>query len=434
MTANGSGWTVTLTELIFVIWQHQTVRLLQTLQPEDFPMRIALIKALLLGLFAVYPGFTTALAAQQEKPYWPGDTWEVSNPEAEGLDATAIEQLDTEIRSGKHGYIDSMLIVRDGRIAFEASYEHDYSALNAGRKYPSPPPWDYFNASEYPWRQGTRLHSLQSATKSFMSALIGIAIARGDLPGTGITLGELLPHRKIDDPDMAGIRLENILTMTPGIDWNEDISYFDPANDATAVEKLDDWVGYLLEKPLAAEQGTQYNYNSTNTQLMSEALTTATGLPANKYAEKYLFGPIGIDNYHWNDAPEGFSNAGGGLFLEPRDLARFALLFEREGKWKDKQVIPGEWVQRSSKAWVADMYPDDPDYDWGYGYQWWVFNHAGPDKPGMYGGWGWGGQFPLIVPELGLIAVFTGWNIYEEEKHEYAFRLFYDRIVLSADR
>jgi CubicO group peptidase (beta-lactamase class C family) len=396
-------------------------------------MRYALIKAVLFTLFVVIPGFPNALAEQQEELSWPGDTWEVSSPEAEGLDAGAIGQLDAEIRSGKHGFIDSMLIVRSGRIVFEANYEHDYSAANAGRKYPSPPPWDYFNADEYPWRHGTRLHSLQSTTKSFMSALIGIAIARGDLPDTNITLGELLPHRNIDDPEKAAIRLENILTMTPGFEWNEDVSYFDPANDATAVEQLDDWVAYLLEKPLAVEQGTQYNYNSTNTQLMSEALTKVTGRPLDEYAEEYLFGPIGIDSYHWNDAPEGFKNVGGGLFLEPRDLARFALLYERGGEWKGKQVIPGEWVQRSRTPWVADMYPEDPDYDWGYGYQWWIFNHAEPGKPEMYGGWGWGGQFPLIVPELGLVAVFTGWNIYEEEKHEYAFRLFYDRVVLSAD-
>ena len=72
---------------------------------------------------------------------WPGDSWEVSSPEAEGVDPAAITQLDAEIRSGKHGYIDSMLIVRHGRIVFESYYEHDYATINKGREYPSPPPW-----------------------------------------------------------------------------------------------------------------------------------------------------------------------------------------------------------------------------------------------------------------------------------------------------
>ena len=143
-------------------------------------MRVVLIKAVLVTLLIVFPGSFNVLASQPKETSWPGDTWEISNPEAEGLNAEAIKQLDAEIRSGKHGFIDSMLIARNGRIAYEANYKHDYSKVNAGRKYPSPPPWDYFNTEEYPWRHGTRLHSLQSATKSFMSALMGIAIERGD--------------------------------------------------------------------------------------------------------------------------------------------------------------------------------------------------------------------------------------------------------------
>ena len=96
-------------------------------------MRYALIKAILLTLLTVFAGYSNALAAQPTGPSWPGDTWEVSRPETEGLDTGAIRQLDAEIRSGKHGAIDSMLIARNGRIVFEAYYEHDYSAVNAGR-------------------------------------------------------------------------------------------------------------------------------------------------------------------------------------------------------------------------------------------------------------------------------------------------------------
>lgn len=386
-----------------------------------------------LCMSAVCPGMAATGNAIQTEKSWPGKDWLVSSAEAEGLDAAAIRQLDAEIRQGKHGYIDSMLIIRHGRVVFEAEYEHDYAAINQGRAYPSPPPWDYFDTNAYPWHKGTKLHTMQSTTKSVMSALIGIAIARGDLPGTGMTLGEMLPHRGIEDPAKAAILLENILTMTPGFEWNEWVSYFDPANDATAVEKLDDWVAYLLAKPLIVEQGREFNYNSTATQLMAEALSTAVGRPLDEYAEEHLFGPIGIEEYFWNETPEGFTNAGGGLFLTPRDLARFSLLYEREGEWNGRQVIPREWVARSKTAWVADVSPEEPEYDMGYGYQWWIYNRAEEGKPEMYGGWGWGGQFPLVVPELGLVAVFTGWNIYEEE-HEYAFRLFYDRVVLSTDR
>ena len=374
---------------------------------------------------------TNAPTAEVQKA-WPEEEWVLSSPAAEGLDTDAIEQLDREFQEGQHGYVDSMVIVRNGRIVFEAYYDHDYAGIRSDHDTGAPAPWNYFDSDYYPYYQGSDLHSLQSTTKSVMSALVGIAIDRGDTPGLDATLGELLPHRGITDPEKAAIRLENILTMTPGFEWNEDISYFDPRNDATIVERTTDWVGYLLEKPLAVPPGELYNYNSTNTQMMSEMVSTAAAMPLNTYAEKFLFGPIGIKNYHWNNAPEGFSNAGGGLFLNSRDLARFALLFARYGEWNGKQVIPPDWVTRSITPWVRDTYPDDPEFNAGYGYQWWIYEHPAEQKPGMYGGWGWGGQFPLVVPELDLVAVFTGWNIYEEQDYTNAYRLFYDRIVLTA--
>jgi CubicO group peptidase (beta-lactamase class C family) len=265
-----------------------------------------------------------------------------------------------------------------------------------------------------------------------MSALVGIAIARGELPGVDATLGELLPHRKITDPAKAAISLENVLTMRPGFAWlEEQVSYWDPTNDATAVESTDDWVGYLLQKPLAAPQGTTYNYNSTNTQLMSEIVSTATGRTLDQYAEEVLFHPIGIRRHYWKSAPEGFRDVAGGLYLTSRDLARIALLYERRGEWNGRQVIPAAWVERSIQPLVNDTSPDDPDNRIGYGYQWWVFKDGADGGQLMYGTWGWGGQFGLIVPGLDLIAVFTGWNVYDEVPFEYAFKLFYDRIIAT---
>jgi len=364
---------------------------------------------------------------------WPGETWEVSTPEAEGLDAKAIEQLDAEIRAKQHGYIDSMIIIRNGRVVFEAYYERDYKSINASLVTGESGPWNYYDVNYHPFYMDSKLHTLQSSTKSVMSALMGIAIDRGDISGVDAKLVDLLPHRGITDPEKAAITLNNILTMRPGFEWNESISYWNPRNDAIRVEKTDDWVGYLLAKPIAAPQGTKYNYNSTNTQLMSEMVATASGMPLNEYAEKFLFEPLGIDRYFWKDAPEGYKDVAGGMYLESLDLARFALLFERNGEWNGRQLIPADWVEKSTSPWVRDVSPEDPDFDVGYGYQWWVYEDGSDGRPLMYGGWGWGGQFPLIVPELNMVAVFTGWNVYEGQDYEYAYRLFYDRVVMTAD-
>ena len=361
---------------------------------------------------------------------WPGESWQTSTPEREGLDAKAIAQLDEELRAGKHGYVDSMLIIRNGRMAFEAYYENDYRTINADLVTGESGPWNYYDVTWHPFHMGSDLHTIQSSTKSFMSALVGIAIARGDLPGVNATLGELLPQREIKDPQKAAITLENILTMTPGFEWEEDVSYWDPRNDAIQVESTDDWVAYLLDKPLIHEQGTSYKYNSTNTQLMSEIVSTATGRALNEYAEELLFGPIGIKDYFWKDAPEGFKDVAGGLYLKPRDLARFGLLYEREGEWDGRQIIPAEWVASSGQPHVADTAPDSPDFNVGYGYQFWVFNDGSDGKPVMYGSWGWGGQFALIVPDLDLVGVFTGWNVYDGQDYESTWSLFYDRVVV----
>jgi CubicO group peptidase (beta-lactamase class C family) len=394
-----------------------------------------------LGFFCAFALAACGPSSPPEPPVeettavsWPGKDWEGSTPEQEGLDAQAIAQLDEEFRAGKHGYVDSMLIIRNGRMAFEAYYENDYQTINADRVRGESGPWNYYDVTWHPFYKGSELHTIQSSTKSFMSALVGIAIARGELPGVGATLGELLPHREIADPKKAAITLENILTMTPGFEWEEDVSYWDPRNDAVLVESTDDWVGYLLAKPLVKDQGTTYKYNSTNTQLMSEMVSTATGRALDEYAEELLFGPIGIENYFWKDSPEGFKDAAGGMYLTPRDFARFALLYEREGEWDGERILPAEWVANSAQPHVRDTGPEDPDFDVGYGYQWWVYNDGSDGGPPMYGSWGWGGQFALIVPELDLIGVFTGWNIYDELDNEYAFRLFYDRVVIPAAR
>jgi CubicO group peptidase (beta-lactamase class C family) len=361
---------------------------------------------------------------------WPGDNWQTSTPEQEGLDSQAITKLDEELRAGKHGYVDSMLIIRNGRMAFEAYYENDYRTINADLVTGESGPWNYYDVNWHPFHMGSDLHTIQSSTKSFMSALVGIAIARGDLPGVSATLGDLLPHRKITDPQKAAITLNNILTMTPGFEWEEDVSYWDPRNDAIQVELTDDWVAYLLDKPLVHEQGTSYKYNSTNTQLMSEMVSTASGRALDEYAEELLFGPIGIKDYAWKDAPEGFKDVAGGLYLKPRDLARFGLLYEREGEWDGRQIIPAEWVAKSAESHVADTAPGNPNFNVGYGYQWWVFNDGSDGRPYMYGSWGWGGQFALIVPELDLIGVFTGWNVYDGQDYVSTYRLFYDRVVV----
>jgi CubicO group peptidase (beta-lactamase class C family) len=172
---------------------------------------------------------------------WPGTDWETSTPAREALDPDALAALDADLRAGRFGYVDSMLVARHGRIVAEGNYPRDYRAINAPLVTATPGQWNYYDADWHPWYRDTGLHTLQSTTKSVGSALAGIAIAQGAIRSTDAPLGELLPHRDIRDPRKAAITLDNVLTMRSGFAWNEDeLSYRDPLNDSIVVESTRD--------------------------------------------------------------------------------------------------------------------------------------------------------------------------------------------------
>ncbi|MFM7785694.1 MAG: serine hydrolase domain-containing protein, partial [Gammaproteobacteria bacterium] len=394
------------------------------------PLRIA-AGVVALAFLGVSPAHAQGPAIPAQS--WPDEDWELSTPAAEGIDAKTIAALDADLRAGRYGYVDAMVVIRHGRIIAEHSYPRDYATINAPLIEGEPGPWNYHDANWHPYFRGSQLHTLQSTTKSFASALAGIAIAQGRIRGVDATLGELLPHRQISDPAKAAITLDNVLTMRPGFEWLEtEVSYWDPRNDSIRVEKTNDWTGYLLAKPLVTAQGSTYTYNSTNSQMISEIVSTAVGKGLDAFAEETLFGPLGIREYQWKSAPEGYRDTAGGLYLSARDLARFGLLFLRGGEWNGKQLIPADWVARSLETHVRDTEPADPAANFGYDYQWWVFEHGSEGRPRMVGTWGWGGQFALLVPALDLVAVFTGWNTYDGQEDIAPVLAFYERVVLPA--
>ena len=129
--------------------------------------------------------------------------------------------------------------------------------------------------------------------------------------------------------------------MTAGIDWEEETSYFSQENDATAVESRDDWVAYLLEKEMSVEQGTLFDYNSTSSQALSEILTTATGVPTNEYAERHLFGPIGITEYFGTQRQRVISTLAGTLPHRPRSGEVRTPVFARRQVGRGTSGTPG---------------------------------------------------------------------------------------------
>jgi CubicO group peptidase (beta-lactamase class C family) len=355
--------------------------------------------------------------------------WPASTPEDEGVDGAVLAALDAELRAGQHGLVDSLLVVRHGRVVGDYRYHHDYVAKSVGYDQ-TPHQYNYYHPDWHPWFQGSPVHTLQSVTKSVTSVLIGIAIQRGEIAGVEAPALALLGDRAFADPDgrKAKITLADLLTMRAGIEWDESTRpYTDPANDCAQMEASADWIQFVLDQPMAADPGEVFVYNSGVSQLLSGILRAATGATADRYAEEHLFGPLGIADYHWKITPDGLPDTEGGLYLRPEDLARIGALFLAGGAWRGQRIVSESWVRDSIEPWVADVQPASPAADWGYGYQWWVREGVPVEGSRLFAARGYGGQFLFVVPSLDLLTVFTGWDIFEQPPATTA--LFLERIV-----
>ena len=176
------------------------------------------------------------------------EEWSIATPSELGLSAEPLLSLHEDILQGRYGWIDSLLIIREGRIAFEQYYEHDYRAIYGEEaRTPGPlvvnspgGPYNYFNAFWHPYFKDTQLHSMQSVTKSIVSAAIGIAISRGDFPDLDTPVLSFFDVDKTANVDekKQTMTLRHLLTMSEGLRWNENVPYIDPTNTFTVMGAL----------------------------------------------------------------------------------------------------------------------------------------------------------------------------------------------------
>lgn len=205
------------------------------------------------------------------------------------------------------------------------------------------------------------------------------------------------------NPEKDAIRLKHLLTMTAGLSWDEStFPYTDARNDHVAMNRSDDPVRYVFERQFVASPGTKFAYSSGISIALGEVVHKVSGLRADRFAEQNLFKPLGISDYLWLKYPNGVVQTGGGLYLRPRDMAKIGYLFLNGGRWQGKQIVSERWIRESTTQQAPDRE---------YGYQWWLGRlRAGDRTVVTYGAQGRGGQFILVLPELQIVAVFTGWN------------------------
>jgi CubicO group peptidase (beta-lactamase class C family) len=181
------------------------------------------------------------------------------------------------------------------------------------------------------------------------------------------------------------------------------------------MSRSDDWVGYVLDKPVIEPPGTQFNYCSGCSHILSSILQQATGVNTVDFAEETLFTPLGITRYQWETDSSGLSNGGWGLHLTPREMAKLGYLYLHDGKWDGQQIVSSGWVK------LATQKHTETDGELGYGYQWWTY-----PRYEAYSALGLNGQTIFVVPGSDLIVVTTAGSF---ENHDEIFRLIDDYII-----
>ncbi|HEX9729286.1 MAG TPA: serine hydrolase [Gemmatimonadales bacterium] len=363
-------------------------------------------------------GLGVALPAVGQAP-WPTREWAVTPPQAQGLAPAALTALRRQIEAGTYGLVDRLVVVRDGYLVMNERYHHDYRIISRGVRGPlgcgidactdssEVHLFNYLHPDYHPYYQGRDVHSLQSVTKSVSSALIGIAIRRGDITGTDATLLSFLDDYDLSrvDPRLREATLDDLLTMRSGIEWHETDRPADSTNTTFQLEAAEDWVQFTLDQPMDAAPGSKWAYNSGTSHLMSAVLRRATGQTADTYAATHLFGPLGIEDFHWKKTPRGLPDTEGGLYLEAADLAKVGLLYLRDGVWDGQRILPEGWVAASTQRRVERV----NGAGWGYGLQWWRIDRDGVD---VWAALGFGGQFLIVIPSRQLVGVINSWTLF----------------------
>lgn len=206
-----------------------------------------------------------ACAAAQNS--WPTKGWPTSTPAAVGLDAKVLAELDADIAAGKYGYVDSMLVIRHGKAAYDRSYQHDYDRIYGKEaKEPGPlnahdpsGPYNYFNPWWHPFYRRGDLHTMQSVTKTITSAIIGVATARKEFPSLDTPILKFFDAAKVAHVDerKRRVNIRHLLTMTGGFDWNEQLPYTDPNNAAVRMEASADSRRLHHQPPDGARAGNR---------------------------------------------------------------------------------------------------------------------------------------------------------------------------------
>ncbi|NLF75474.1 MAG: serine hydrolase [Chloroflexi bacterium] len=329
-----------------------------------------------------------------EPDYWPTAGWRTSTPEEQGMDSETLAGMWSYLVEGKKNpdlimpvpgmttFIHSALVIRHGRVVLDASV--------------------------YPF-SNSQPHEMFSVTKSVLSTLVGIAIDQGYIDTADQSIWEFFSKEGTENMDeqKAAITLRNLLVHTSGLNIGL------PTVSGVWDTGGKPYIQYVLDSPMAAAPGSEYLYQDGNADLVSALLQQATGMTAAEFAQKNLFGPLGITDTDWAVDPEGVNIGGWAFTISGYDLAKIGYLFLHGGEWDGQQIVSSAWVNASIND---QLEPLQPHFWEGYSNYWydgpvgyWFNELAGANAAYRgYAAIGWGCQFLFVIPDLDMIVVTTG--------------------------
>jgi len=239
----------------------------------------------------------------------------------------------------------------------------------------------------------SRPANVKSVSKSVISALVGIAVDRGHITSLDQPIADFLPEMAGAADDKRAIRIVDLLTMQSGLESTSGRNY-------GAWVQSRNWVRDAVRRPLLSPPGTEMDYSTGSSHLLSAILTRATKQSTWQFAQEVLATPLGFSLARWPQDPQGIYFGGNDMLMTPRQMVAFGELYLGRGRVGDARIVPGSYVDasfvpRGQSRWGRDRY---------YGYGWWIRDLAG--HPTFYA-WGYGGQFIFVVPTLDLVVTTT---------------------------
>ena len=313
----------------------------------------------------------------------PGDDWPVSTPEAQELDPMQVAEL--YYNAARLETIYGLLVIKDGSLVAEK----------------------YFNEGSI-----DELSKRASVTKSYTSALVGIALEQGYLSSVEQKMLDFFPDvtSEITDPRKEQITIRQMLQMRAGYPWEE--------TDAALWYTLWDgeYLSDIVNVPLTADPGTKFQYSNLTSHWLGIIVARVAGTDLKSFGEEHLFSPLGVEvGDGWNQDLDGYYIGCGDIQFTARDMAKFGLLYLNGGQYEGNQIISADWVQDSLQTYSGRAWDNIGQFhDIGYGYQWWSASAGHHD---VNFAWGHGGNLIVIVHGLDMVVVVTADSFYGKEAH-----------------